>query len=486
MGEVAPTVDALRLRLLPSTGAGYEVLLNAGTRFRVLEGPTCNGGYYWYRVRLGVNDETGWVAEGLTGQYWIQPVDDIALTDDDRLCLAWGDDDGLHVHSRGAITDLAASQTGAATTGAATALRLSPNGRLLAAVMRYPNYPNATPAVGLEVYDLTTGQRLFAMSGDDFDPSTSAPVGDLIWLADSSGLIVNGTVRRNAARVTAIWRVSLYGQATRLDADDWQAAALSPDGARLVLVRNRGWEAAVFDLATGTLGPIIAPEAAPEAAGDAAGDAADGDPAIPTTTVSWRSGTALVVDFYRGEGANRYLVQSAQVDVTSGDTSFTVLPVPLADVTWAPDGSLVAYTMPGGGFWLAENLSRPGALLLPLSEDDIAGFLFMWSPAGGALIYRSPQTPDMAVVALEIEGGVARTLGPPEDGVWTYTWLDDASLLAVSDNASAALVNQAVDESFWRIDLDSGAITPLVTLDRTFLGAYDASAAGCLAPPDGP
>jgi len=71
-GVVAPGVNGLRLRALPAVGAGTVGSLNSGTRFTVISGPSCNGGYNWWRVDV-VGAGTGWVAEADWSQYFIAP-----------------------------------------------------------------------------------------------------------------------------------------------------------------------------------------------------------------------------------------------------------------------------------------------------------------------------------------------------------------------------------------------------------------------------
>lgn len=71
-GEVASGIDRLRLRALPAVGTGEERLLYAGNTFEVVAGPSCNGGYSWWRVKLA-NGTTGWVAEGNWYAYYLRP-----------------------------------------------------------------------------------------------------------------------------------------------------------------------------------------------------------------------------------------------------------------------------------------------------------------------------------------------------------------------------------------------------------------------------
>ena len=46
--------------------------LPEGTAFLVLEGPVCADNIYWWRIQAGLT--AGWVAEGLPGQYFVEPV----------------------------------------------------------------------------------------------------------------------------------------------------------------------------------------------------------------------------------------------------------------------------------------------------------------------------------------------------------------------------------------------------------------------------
>lgn len=74
-GEVAPGIDRLRLRMLPAVGAGEVRLLYSGSRFEVLAGPSCNGGFRWWRIVLD-DGAAGWVAEGTWEEYYLRPLSD--------------------------------------------------------------------------------------------------------------------------------------------------------------------------------------------------------------------------------------------------------------------------------------------------------------------------------------------------------------------------------------------------------------------------
>jgi hypothetical protein len=60
------------IRLEPAIGSNRLGQIEPGTTFDVLEGPVCNGGYVWYRVKAA-NFE-GWTAEGGNNAYWLEPV----------------------------------------------------------------------------------------------------------------------------------------------------------------------------------------------------------------------------------------------------------------------------------------------------------------------------------------------------------------------------------------------------------------------------
>jgi hypothetical protein len=62
------------LRSQASTADPNNVMgvMGDGEVFNVLSGPQCAEGYWWYEVRRW-DGQTGWTAEGVSGQYWIEP-----------------------------------------------------------------------------------------------------------------------------------------------------------------------------------------------------------------------------------------------------------------------------------------------------------------------------------------------------------------------------------------------------------------------------
>ena len=72
---VAPGQWGLNLSALPAVSTGVRAQIGAGQRMTVLDGPSCNGHYRWFRVELP-NGVSGWLAEGSWAEYYILPASD--------------------------------------------------------------------------------------------------------------------------------------------------------------------------------------------------------------------------------------------------------------------------------------------------------------------------------------------------------------------------------------------------------------------------
>lgn len=73
IGDIAVVTtdpDPLRARATPVDGEIIE-LLYKGYQFEIISGPQCGNGLYWWEVSLR-DDETGWVAEGIEGEYFFE------------------------------------------------------------------------------------------------------------------------------------------------------------------------------------------------------------------------------------------------------------------------------------------------------------------------------------------------------------------------------------------------------------------------------
>lgn len=67
------TSDDDPLNVRADAGTAYEVIgqIPHNGVFYVLEGPRCTQRYSWFRVEYGTL--TGWIAEGLNNEYFVQP-----------------------------------------------------------------------------------------------------------------------------------------------------------------------------------------------------------------------------------------------------------------------------------------------------------------------------------------------------------------------------------------------------------------------------
>lgn len=81
-GDVAQIVasDPIRMRAAASTSGAEIRLLQNGMQVAVLEGPSCDNsaGVAWWRVQFG--QQQGWIAEGLSEEYFVAPVTGVMAT----------------------------------------------------------------------------------------------------------------------------------------------------------------------------------------------------------------------------------------------------------------------------------------------------------------------------------------------------------------------------------------------------------------------
>ena len=73
IGEPTRVTPGLPNNIRSQPGQSGELLgeIPGGSFFEVLEGPTCSSNMYWWRIQY--NGIIGWTAEGLTGDYWLEP-----------------------------------------------------------------------------------------------------------------------------------------------------------------------------------------------------------------------------------------------------------------------------------------------------------------------------------------------------------------------------------------------------------------------------
>lgn len=63
-----------RIRANPDTNSAILGYVDPGGMVEILEGPSCGGGWTWWRVQEIDGSLTGWTAEGDEDSYWLIPV----------------------------------------------------------------------------------------------------------------------------------------------------------------------------------------------------------------------------------------------------------------------------------------------------------------------------------------------------------------------------------------------------------------------------
>ena len=63
-----------RVRANPDINAAILGYIDPGEKMEILEGPSCDQGWIWWRVRALKDNLTGWTAEGDKDSYWLVPV----------------------------------------------------------------------------------------------------------------------------------------------------------------------------------------------------------------------------------------------------------------------------------------------------------------------------------------------------------------------------------------------------------------------------
>jgi hypothetical protein len=73
LAVVADGVTRLNIRALPAVDTGLVATVSAGAQLNVVNGPSCNGHYNWWRVET-TNGRQGWVAEGDWTLFFVVPL----------------------------------------------------------------------------------------------------------------------------------------------------------------------------------------------------------------------------------------------------------------------------------------------------------------------------------------------------------------------------------------------------------------------------
>jgi WD40 repeat protein len=73
------TGQKTRLRSVPEAGENVVAMLAEGTEFKIIDGPVCylrpgtNQAYVYWKIFVTLNSKEGWLAEGDSDSYFIEP-----------------------------------------------------------------------------------------------------------------------------------------------------------------------------------------------------------------------------------------------------------------------------------------------------------------------------------------------------------------------------------------------------------------------------
>jgi uncharacterized protein YgiM (DUF1202 family) len=74
--NVVVNVGQVNMRALPAVSTGIRQTLYQGNTLTVIDGPSCNSRYHWWRVETA-SGRRGWVAEGDWDVYYLIPARDL-------------------------------------------------------------------------------------------------------------------------------------------------------------------------------------------------------------------------------------------------------------------------------------------------------------------------------------------------------------------------------------------------------------------------
>jgi uncharacterized protein YraI len=69
-GDPSPVM----VRKGPGTGFDRVGRVSPGQTFQVVGGPECSQGITWFQIIYGIGAVQGWLAEGVDGAYFVEPV----------------------------------------------------------------------------------------------------------------------------------------------------------------------------------------------------------------------------------------------------------------------------------------------------------------------------------------------------------------------------------------------------------------------------
>jgi len=360
----------------------------------VIAGPQCADDFWWWQVRRW-DGQTGWTAEGVTGDYWLEP---------------WP--------------------------AAGAALATGPRPALENALIAYVS--------GAETSDIFLPYTMEAAGG------TVAPLGDVEAGDGALAWAPEGT-RVALSDGTDVYVASADGQSltnlTNLPGTSDLYPVWSPEGTRIAFVSERTGDPEIFSMTAGGQAPLnltndaandIDPAWSPDGTRIAFASDRDGNMEIYTmnaadgtllqretttdadeTSPAWSPDGTQIATIATNDGFSDLVV------IEDGEPRALTTNANVAMFAWAPDGKRIAYVAetPVGSRQVALFSVRPDGTDLmqyTVNAGEIAGV--SWSPDGRWLAFADNRQGTFDLFAIQASGAgfVNLTNSPSFDDVWPH------------------------------------------------------------------
>ena len=344
-----------------------------------------------------------------------------------------------------------------------------------------------------------TFMKVIGLGVTDGTESTLIPawgyIRDVVWLADGSGLIVNGRTDPSGSESRMqVWRVPLTGgEARRItnDLSNYQNISLSVDGSTLIALQWQGtsglWiaptenptaavqvTAATIDRQDGKLGLSMAPDGRLIYVSDHSGKRdlwsinADGTGLKQITDGSHRDHSPVV------SPDGRYIVFQSAGAITNNIWRVDIDGRNLKRLTYGnyddepiftPDGKWIVYRSEEGRLPKLRKVSIDGGVTVLLTDEFAQHPAF--SPDGKMIVYyrmNQQQRDQRHLVFIPAEGGAPiTTLPAPKNFGPVVRWTPTGDSLSYRDNTLT---------SIWQLPLDGTPPSPLLQLRNQLLSTF--------------
>jgi hypothetical protein len=391
--------EANNVRAQPGLTQTFVGQIPGGQTFRVVGGPTCADGIYWWQVQYQLL--LGWTGEGQNGVYWVEPILQTLPTPTEFILPS----------ARSAITPSTATRLERATslTGGSP-LAWSSDGRL---VLSSPNEARL-PSQWLWVYDgRTISAQALALPIDGvlldvaFNPANPT---QLVSLSRAPNALA-GEIRLWELQMGGTYRFEIIASLPNA-----QALALNPEGTLLAVTvgdpqaevgANAVFEVQLYALATRTL------------AGRLLHDDYPSDLVFSPDGSRLASGNGAAVILWDVASQTRLAVLPTQLNTETGGLAFS------PDGAWLAISSATAPDPSGNrqfyaALWEMATRTNPQSLL---TQDPVTGLAF--SPDGAVLALAESNPAGQTAQISLWDYSQARQLGTVEP--LEVGWLRDVS-----------------------------------------------------------